>query len=258
MGCLGCLQSVFQPHNAAVKKKNSTRGILHMCQDAYERLPRSRPAGSKETEGMDARFKNGTWVPHRFHVQSYLGCLCASNIATSLQNMLQPGAPQTVTCMWITSSVQFSRSVESDPLRPHGLQHTRFPSPSPSPGAYSSSCQFSQWCHPTISSSELQSPEELVNLQIWIPWVLEGPKSRSFQQAPRWSHCQRSVDHTRHCKATAMGRGAGGSGESAIQSCRPLLHYKHEMMHCIRCDFLWQLLTSTPSLSTQSLHRKFT
>ena len=46
---------------------------------------------------MDARFKNGTWVPHRFHVQSYLGCLCVSNIATSLQNMLQPSAPQTNT-----------------------------------------------------------------------------------------------------------------------------------------------------------------
>ena len=84
-----------------------------MCQDAYERLPRSRPAGSKETEGMDARFKNGTWVPHRFHVQSYLGCLCASNIATSLQNMLQPGAPQTVTCMWIT--LQFSSVAQLSP-----------------------------------------------------------------------------------------------------------------------------------------------
>ena len=38
-------------------------------------------------------------------------------------------------------------------LWPHGLQHTRFPHPSPIPGAYSNSCPLSQWCYPTISSS---------------------------------------------------------------------------------------------------------
>ena len=38
-------------------------------------------------------------------------------------------------------------------LRPHGLQHTRLPCPSPSPGACSNSCPLSWWCHPTISSS---------------------------------------------------------------------------------------------------------
>ena len=50
-------------------------------------------------------------------------------------------------------SVQFSCSVVSDTLRPHGLQHTRLPCPSPTPGVYSNSCPLSQWCHPTISSS---------------------------------------------------------------------------------------------------------
>ena len=50
-------------------------------------------------------------------------------------------------------SVQFSHSVMSDSLRPHGLQHTRPPCPSPTPGAYSNSCPLSRWCHPTISSS---------------------------------------------------------------------------------------------------------
>ena len=51
------------------------------------------------------------------------------------------------------SSVQFSRSVTSDSLRPHGLQHARLPSPSPPPRACSNSCPSSQWFHPTISSS---------------------------------------------------------------------------------------------------------
>ena len=48
---------------------------------------------------------------------------------------------------------QFSRSVVSDSLPPHGLQHARPPCPSPTPRVYSDSCPLSQWCHPTISSS---------------------------------------------------------------------------------------------------------
>ena len=40
-------------------------------------------------------------------------------------------------------SVQFSCSVMSDSLRPHGLQHARLPCPTPTPGAYSNSCPSS-------------------------------------------------------------------------------------------------------------------
>ena len=53
----------------------------------------------------------------------------------------------------IFNSVQFSHSVMSDSLQPHGLQHTRLPCPSPTPRACSNSCPSIQWCHPTISSS---------------------------------------------------------------------------------------------------------
>ena len=41
----------------------------------------------------------------------------------------------------------------SNTLRPHKLQHTRSPCPSPTPGVYSNSCPLSWWCYPTISSS---------------------------------------------------------------------------------------------------------
>ena len=58
----------------------------------------------------------------------------------------------TATCVQFTS-VQFSRSVVSNSLRPHGLQHTRPPCPSPTSGVYPNSCPLSQWCHPTMSSS---------------------------------------------------------------------------------------------------------
>ena len=46
---------------------------------------------------------------------------------------------------------QFSHSVQSNSLQPHGLQHTRPLCPSPTPGAYSNSCPLSRWWHLTIS-----------------------------------------------------------------------------------------------------------
>ena len=49
--------------------------------------------------------------------------------------------------------VEFSRSVMSNSLWPHGLQHARLPCPSPTPGVYSNSYPLSRWFHPTISSS---------------------------------------------------------------------------------------------------------
>ena len=50
-------------------------------------------------------------------------------------------------------SVQFSRSVMSDSLRPHERQQARPPYPSPTVGVYPNPHPLSRWCHPTISSS---------------------------------------------------------------------------------------------------------
>ena len=50
-------------------------------------------------------------------------------------------------------SVWFGCSVMSDSLWPHGLQNTRPPCPSSTPGVDSISCPLSRWCHSTISSS---------------------------------------------------------------------------------------------------------
>ena len=55
---------------------------------------------------------------------------------------------------WLSvSSVQFSRSIVSDSLRPHEWQHARPPCSSPTPGIHSDSRPPSQWCHAAISSS---------------------------------------------------------------------------------------------------------
>ena len=55
------------------------------------------------------------------------------------------------------SSVQFSHSLVSDSLQPHGLWHTKPPCSSPTHRVYSISCPLSRWCHPTISSSGIPS-----------------------------------------------------------------------------------------------------
>ena len=58
--------------------------------------------------------------------------------------------------LWrLTLPVQFSLSVMSDSLWPHGLLHARLPCPSSIPRVCSNSCPSSRWCHPTLSSSVL-------------------------------------------------------------------------------------------------------
>ena len=65
------------------------------------------------------------------------------------------------------SSVQFSRSVVSDSLRPHELQHTRPPCPSPTPRVHSDSRPSNQWCHPAISSSVIPFSSCPQSLPAW-------------------------------------------------------------------------------------------
>ena len=63
-------------------------------------------------------------------------------------------------------SVQFSHSVVSDCLWPHGLLHARLPCPSPTPRVYPNSCPSSRWCHPTISSSVVPSSSHLQSFPV--------------------------------------------------------------------------------------------
>ena len=83
-------------------------------------------------------------------------------------------------------SLQFSRSIVSDSLWPHGEQHARPPCPSPTPGVCPNSCPLSWWCHPTISSSVVPFSSHLQSLPgirvfsnelvLYIRW----PKDWSF------------------------------------------------------------------------------
>ena len=79
-------------------------------------------------------------------------------------------------------SVQFSRSVMTNSLGPHGLQHARPPCPSPTPGVYTNSCPLSWWCHPTISSFivpffSVFNLSQHKGLLTWVSFFPSGGKS---------------------------------------------------------------------------------
>ena len=61
---------------------------------------------------------------------------------------------------------QFSHSVGSDCLQPHGQQYSRLPCPSPTPGVYLNSCPLSWWCHPIISSSVIPFTSHLQSFPV--------------------------------------------------------------------------------------------
>ena len=75
----------------------------------------------------------------------FLPCVCVLKC-----ECIVPDVSSQSSTIWF--AVQFSHSVMSNSLWPHGLQHPRPPCPPPTPGIYSNSCPLSQWCHPTISS----------------------------------------------------------------------------------------------------------
>ena len=87
------------------------------------------------------------------------------------------------------NSVQFSRSVVSDSLWCHGLQHARPPCPSPTPGVHPNLSPLSQWCYPTILSSVIP----FSHLQSF-------PASRSFQM----SQLFRSIQFSRSVVSTSL------------------------------------------------------
>ena len=131
-------------------------------------LPPEDPQQGKPINGIPLLFMSQTFTRPRLS-QSWL----MASVAFSDLSCEQDPKTQSTLCMTtntilqrvamlsqlsailssLWSSDQISRSVMSDSLRPHELQHTRPPCPSPTPGVHSNSCPSSRWCHPVISSS---------------------------------------------------------------------------------------------------------
>ena len=103
-------------------------------------------------------------------------------------NRLVPHQERNVSMLYVVtllqfSSVHFSHSVMSNSLQPQGLQHTRPPCPSPTPGVYPNSCPLSWWCHPTVSSSIVS----------FSSCPQSFPASRSFQMSQLFASGGQSI-----------------------------------------------------------------
>ena len=94
----------------------------------------------------------------------------------------------------LQGKVQFSCSVVFNSLRPHGLQHARPPSQSPTPGIYSNSCPLSQWYHPTISSSVIP----------FFSCLQSFPASGSFQMTQFFASGGQSIGVSASASVLAM------------------------------------------------------
>ena len=124
------------------------------------------------------------------------------NLGTALPSMVQVDL--------MCSSVQFSRSVVSDSLQPHGLQHTKRPCPSPAPRAWSDSCPSSRRCRlwqralsrdSNVSPSLFCRPQRMSLLkrmpcsQVATLWLL----AMHSTEAPPWWLCPRGKEWTSSC-----------------------------------------------------------
>ena len=92
------------------------------------------------------------------------------------KSLLSTFSANPLTFIWSFYSVQFSHSVVSDCLWPHGLQDASLPCPLPTPGAWLYLRLSSRWCHPTISSSVIPFSSSLQS----FPASGSFPMSRLF------------------------------------------------------------------------------
>ena len=90
----------------------------------------------------------------------------------------------------LVKSVQFSHSVVTDSLWPHGLQHARHPCPTPTLWVYPNSCSLSWWCHPTVSSSVVPFSSSVIPFTSHLQSL---PASGSFQMSQLFASGGQSI-----------------------------------------------------------------
>ena len=143
-------------------------------------------------------------------------------------------------------SVQFRRSVVSNSLQPHGLQHVRLPYPSPIPGAWSNSCPLSWWCHPTISSSVVP----------FFFCLQSFPTSGSFQMSQFFSSGGQSIGVSASASVLPMNTQdwfpLGCTGWISLQSegLKSLLQHHSSKASILRCSAFFTVQLSHPYMTT--------
>ena len=162
--------------------------------------------------------------------------------------------------MWKYQSVQFSRSVVSNSLWPHELQHARPPCPSPTPGVHPDSRPSSLWCHPAISSSvvlfsscpqSLAASESLPMSQLFAwggqstevsalaSFLPRNPRADLFQNGLVGSPC--SPRDFQESSPTLQFKGINSSALSLLHSPTLTSIHDHRKNHSLdQTDLCWQ------------------
>ena len=141
---------------------------------------------------------------------------------------------------------QFSCSVLSNSLQPHGLQHDRLPCPSPTPRVYSNSCPLSWWCHPTISSSVVPFSSHPQSF----------PVSGSFQMSQFFKSGDQSIGVSALAKVLPMNiQDWFPLGWTGWSPCNPrdsqgLLQHQSSKALILRCSAFFTVQLSHPYMTT--------
>ena len=89
--------------------------------------------------------------------------------------------------LFTASFIQFSHPVVSDSLQPHGLQHTRPPCPSPTPGVYPNSCSLGRWCYPEArGGGREEQPHPQGGAAAWVQEGWEELLHVQVQEGQLW------------------------------------------------------------------------
>ena len=153
---------------------------------------------------------------------------------------------------WYYTSVQFSYSVVSYSLRPHGLQHARSPCPSPTPWFNSNSCPWNRWCHPTISSSVVPFSSSVVPFS---SCPQSFPASRSFPMSHFFASGGQSIGVSASSQVLPMNIQdwfhLGLTGWISLQSngLKSLLQHHSSKASILQCSALFIVQLSHPYMT---------
>ena len=147
----------------------------------------------------------------------------------------------------IYQSVQFSHSLISNSLWPHGLQHARPPCLSPTARVYPNSCPLSRWCHPTISSSVISfsSTFSLSQHQGLFKWV------SSLHQVAKVLEFSFSISHSNEYSGLISFR-MDWLDHLAVQgTLKSLLQHHSSKASILQCSAFFTVQLSHPYMTTR-------
>ena len=150
------------------------------------------------------------------------------------------------------SSLQFSRSVMSNSLGPHGLQCPRLPYLSPIPRGYSNSCPWwwmSWWCHPTISSFVVPSSSHLQS----FPASGSFPMSQFFPLWPKYWNFSFSISPSNEYSGLISFRMDWFDLLVVQGTLKSLLQHHSSKASILQCSAFFMIQLSHPYMTTRKI-----